>query len=486
MDDVLEDQPANSKMVSHAKCNGVTDDTIAIQNAVNSGSIDLPPGSICVVSKAIAIPSYRAIFGRGATLKLKDGASDHVLKNADFTNGNTNIRIQDLIVDHNGVATGGNTIAILLNRVTRSVVTDNKVVNVRVHGILLSNGSTDNVVNRNTLDTFGSSSIGTGITAFRGSHRNTIADNTIRNGAVGTYGILIDDASDGDANSRPSNDNVVIGNTISRTPYGIGVEGSSANRIEGNIIDGVTRVGVDISSGFNNGPSSDNVVKRNRVSAVSGSGAAIQIVGRNLLVADNMIDGVSGIARSLVLNTDHGAATPQSNIVVRGNRFRGHTSSQPVIRIAPTTVNGLAIERNVIESAVESGIDTSGGGMSWRIAGNMICGARKSGVRVNAGVSGLMNLTVEGNFIRLETIAEITQDPISINGPGIDRVIASHNVALYSRSSAVNGVVAISNAANTETTGNVAAHSPESLANGITGAATAVGQLAVRICAVGR
>src|SRR5262249_32708820 len=152
-----------------------------------------------------------------------------------------------------------------------------------------------------------------------------------------------------------------------RTPYGIGVEGSNFNTIEGNTIEGVTRVGLDISSGFNNVPAGDNEVKGNTVRAVSGSGAAIRVVGRNLLVADNLIDGVSGTARGFVLNTDHGAATPQVNIVVRGNTFRRHTAAQPVMRIAPTSVNGLRIEDNVIERAAESGIDATGGGTSWRI-----------------------------------------------------------------------------------------------------------------------
>jgi len=166
---------AASGIPSGAKCDGATDDAAAIQRAIDLGSVDLPAGATCVVAKAIAIPSNRAIVGHGATLKLKSGASDHVLKNADLTGGNTNIRVQGLVIDHNGAATGGNTIAILLNNVTHSTVTDNTILNARVHAVELANGSTDNVVSRNLIDTFGSSSIGTGITAFRGSQRNTIA-----------------------------------------------------------------------------------------------------------------------------------------------------------------------------------------------------------------------------------------------------------------------------------------------------------------------
>jgi parallel beta-helix repeat protein len=473
---------AASRVVSGAKCDGVTDDADAIQRAINAGSVDLPDGATCVVSKAIAIPSNRAIVGRAATLKLKSGASDHVLRNADLTGGNTNIRVQGLIIDHNSAATGGNTIAILLNRVTHSVVSDNTILNARVHAVELANGSTDNKVSNNLIDTFGSSSIGTGITAFRGSDRNRIVGNTIRNGAGGTYGILIDDASDGDADSRPSNWNTVSGNRISRTPYGIGVEGSSFNTIEGNTVEEITRVGLDISSGLNNAPATDNRATQNSFTAVNGGDAAIRVVGRNLLVADNVIDGVRGMARSFVLNTDHGAATPQVNIVVRGNTFRHHTATQPVMRIAPTAVSGLAIEGNVIEPADESGVDATGGGASWRIIDNVICGTRRYGVRIGASATRLTDVVVSGNFIRsLDAPIEIVRDLISISGSSIDGVVVFRNVIVQTHT-AVDRGVSISNATHAEASGNVAFDSMAAWASDSGGATAAINPSARRRC----
>ena len=92
-----------------AKCDGSTDDRAAIQRALDTlVVIQFPAGATCVVNAsgqtilhfgathyyALAIPSNRALYLSGATLKLGNGQNAHLVINADILNGgNSNIAI---------------------------------------------------------------------------------------------------------------------------------------------------------------------------------------------------------------------------------------------------------------------------------------------------------------------------------------------------------------------------------------------------------
>ncbi|TYS38096.1 hypothetical protein FZC77_00365 [Bacillus swezeyi] len=88
-----------------AKGDGTTDDTVAFEKAIGSGfsSIFVPGGTYMV--KGIKLPSFTRLHGNGmrSVIKLHPDTSPtaHVITNKDYTNGNSYIVIEDLLVDWN-------------------------------------------------------------------------------------------------------------------------------------------------------------------------------------------------------------------------------------------------------------------------------------------------------------------------------------------------------------------------------------------------
>lgn len=86
-----------------AKFDGVTDDTAAIQAAVNAHSrVYIGPGT-ALISAAIVMRSNSALIGTGpdTIIKVKDGANCHGIVNADAVNGNEGIHLANFTVDGN-------------------------------------------------------------------------------------------------------------------------------------------------------------------------------------------------------------------------------------------------------------------------------------------------------------------------------------------------------------------------------------------------
>ncbi|MEC1437213.1 peptidase G2 autoproteolytic cleavage domain-containing protein [Bacillus sonorensis] len=88
-----------------AKGDGVTDDTAAFEKAIGSGfsSIYVPDGTYMV--KGVKLPSFTKLYGNGmkSVIKLHPDADPtaHVITNKDYTNGNSYIQIENLLVDWN-------------------------------------------------------------------------------------------------------------------------------------------------------------------------------------------------------------------------------------------------------------------------------------------------------------------------------------------------------------------------------------------------
>src|SRR3954453_23550646 len=87
---------------------GSTSDTAAIQQAIDSSVpngdiVFLPPGTY-LVTGTLTLPSNVELRGSGAgrtILKVADNTPIDIIKNKDFSNGNTNITISDLELDGN-------------------------------------------------------------------------------------------------------------------------------------------------------------------------------------------------------------------------------------------------------------------------------------------------------------------------------------------------------------------------------------------------
>lgn len=107
------DEIINVKNLS-AKGDGITDDTVAIQNAINNAhSINQPiyiPSGTYIISKTIYIPTNTQVYGDGKTLtvlKANSIMSTILLLNGNKTSGNYYNEISKIGIDGNNVASTG-------------------------------------------------------------------------------------------------------------------------------------------------------------------------------------------------------------------------------------------------------------------------------------------------------------------------------------------------------------------------------------------
>ena len=213
-----------------AKVDGSTNDTTAIQGAMNSltsgGMVWFPQGT-CIVGK-LTIP-YDNIWlvgvGWGAVIKLRASTNDDLI----YATGKHGLKVSNLTLDGNkenqttlkscvrfvssyacsvedcyihdaeyaaiqfvsssGMWAGENyledneVVGVMLSATSKSMVTENYISTdvggySGYHGVLLYNGSTHNVVDANTVYSSATGTYGiSGITAYLDSHYNTISDN---------------------------------------------------------------------------------------------------------------------------------------------------------------------------------------------------------------------------------------------------------------------------------------------------------------------
>lgn len=106
---VLPSGATGSVLDFGAKCDGSTDDRAAIQQALDTVTVvQFPPGAVCVVHAsgrtvmfsntphryALSIPSNRAIYLNGSTIKIGNGQNAHVFVNSNLAGaGNSHIAI---------------------------------------------------------------------------------------------------------------------------------------------------------------------------------------------------------------------------------------------------------------------------------------------------------------------------------------------------------------------------------------------------------
>lgn len=133
-----------------AKGDGVTDDTTAIQNALDSGvgSVYVPDGTF--ITDNLEIPSNTTLWGNGYSshLKLKDGANDHLIENADRSNVDKNIVISNIRLDGNRVNQVGTNFHCLRLEIVEDIIIDNVWIhNCKDHGIY-ANGLSANIITR--------------------------------------------------------------------------------------------------------------------------------------------------------------------------------------------------------------------------------------------------------------------------------------------------------------------------------------------------
>lgn len=125
------------------------EDTVAIQLALDSGigAVYVPDG--IYITDNLEISSNTTLFGNGfnSVLKLKDGSNDHILENADYTNGDENIIIHNLHFDGNKAnQVTGNWHGIRLHIVNNSIIDTVWIHDNRDNGIYASTACSGLVV----------------------------------------------------------------------------------------------------------------------------------------------------------------------------------------------------------------------------------------------------------------------------------------------------------------------------------------------------
>lgn len=356
---------------------GVTDDTTAIQSAINAlpsggGAVHFPSGGTYLISSPIALPSHTRVFiPKGATVKLKNGVMPGAGANGArmFINknwGNVNSLDIDIEITGGGVV-DGNGANNPDSGYNHAGLSFNYCDDVNVHGITIQNvvGISSYLQGGTIASSYGQSSINRGtrfndnnvlnhtkgggagtyapifITAFQ-TFFNVVTGNFLYN--CGGYGIALEDGAawgtiannvclnSGSASvfivsgTGPAKWVNIIGNVLTGNPdtYGIAIGGSAAIdcTVIGNVgnFGAATSAGIYIGTGGVAGDVQSRMIVADNVmnGATAGYGIQVASTGQHLLIHDNQ---ATGNYQGLYL----GANT--SDVLYHDNDFQGNTNA---------------------------------------------------------------------------------------------------------------------------------------------------------------
>ena len=230
---------------------GVTDDTAAIQAALDSGAagVFIPQGTY--LCGALTIPSNVQLYGEGAAsiLKVKNSANATLLTNDDTVGGNSGIELRDFAIDGNYTNQTGSPNGIQLSVVTMSKVVGVSISNVRGMGVLLTD-SDGNELSGIVATACGKAVAGYGIYLYNSSFNRVVDCRTDDN----CIGIAIESNGVG----KKAEFNVASNCTgqanradFSQSGATVHIEQSGSGDAGGNIIVGCVAKG-STGAGFNN------------------------------------------------------------------------------------------------------------------------------------------------------------------------------------------------------------------------------------------
>jgi len=258
-----------------AACNGSTDDTAAMQNAINAAAaasepLQLPASSTCVISSMLKMPSGTTIEGHGFGSILKftwfdaSGSASggaHYLTNADGS-GDSNYTLTNFTVEGGGTGLPSGLNAEHPNRLTSAVQLHN-VTGFTINGIQVKDApgvsisylaSQNGLIENNDVNHSGRD----GITGFASSGLNlahvTVTNNTISD--VGDDAIAVDLPQSGTPPRVLPTDFTISDNTISGWPSnpngkqlgrGIALNGVNGASVTDNLITNTYSAGLEVS-----------------------------------------------------------------------------------------------------------------------------------------------------------------------------------------------------------------------------------------------
>lgn len=358
--------------------NDIADDLLALKAAVDSGHPVWIWGTYRI-SSTLLLQSGAVMEGPGS-IKAKPGFDPNkVLIQAI---GKADVRLRGFKAWGDP---GSKPVAIIQLKTCTNCRVENMDLRYASHeGVSLNQSTYDCVVSANLIRDIAATGTGWGVGMFWDIRRCKVTGNSVFD--CDAYGILIDDGTVGQADNLPCFRNVVKGNTIETSTtgmWGIGIEGSMENLVEGNTINCISTYGIDISPSNSTTVfgSDRNIVKGNFVRAVNG----IRVSGVYNRVTGNIIDAAdSGII------LDQGIVLASIGNVVRNNTIRGLATSGNKTGIihASTQFSGTVIADNEIPSAGQWGILIQAGS-GLVVTGNHISNTQKEGIRVAGTVAGV-------------------------------------------------------------------------------------------------
>ncbi len=358
---------------------GLTDDTVAIQAAIDAADSIYFPAGTYMVSSSLRIPSNRRLYGDGpaSVLRKRSQSVARVLVNADGS-GNTNIVVEQLTID--GSRNSGRYIAlrdaIYLTRCSGCVLDGVHVRNCLNDGIIVEYGS-DNVV-RNCTAT-NNAKVGIYVS---GSEKIVISDNSCQDNLVGGIGVaatwwasITGNACKGNGSydilaGRDSRHCTFSGNTCgpgSSYSFGVVPEPLGAQTLHG-----VTYPG-------------DGALYGLRYSAVTGNALNAKV---SLLLTDECVVADNICSRSnsqgILLQGSKRNTVRDNRVYAWGAGFAGIqlaslniSDGVPAIMSPPITSDGNTIIQNDFYGSGKTKRAIIDGGRSNRTSGNRIEGATR-------------------------------------------------------------------------------------------------------------
>ena len=192
-----------------AQGDGVTDDTqpiqLAIDTANNSANCDVAiPTGVYLISKTLRVPSGCVISGRGwrSILKLADNANVIMLRNQNEKKGDTDIAIENIMLDgnkdHQSVIPHAQHSAIYMQNVSNLLIRNVHVTRSISHGLFISNNTPEGMrgqrIEHSLFDYNGASLEhkpvgGSGVAMFNGRYITMNAVHSLFNARAGFRGL---------------------------------------------------------------------------------------------------------------------------------------------------------------------------------------------------------------------------------------------------------------------------------------------------------
>lgn len=385
---MIEGAPINVKDYG-AVGDGTTDDTAAIQAALDSGRrVDFgEKGNIYPVSAPLSVQSGTVITGAFATIKQLtaltyifnvDLKTDISISGITFLGLGTDYAESDANPYATAVYTNSGTIGL--------TIFNNKFTNFGYAGIRLREATNVNIYNNEII----SLTVPVAGVSGRG------------------YGVLVDYGCS----------NVTLqGNKISKGGQGFRIESCSELVVSGNTISGIVgQHGIYMGSDMQNCLVSDNVINGTALQGIKLQTQNSSIKNDNISITGNVITG-TGDAGIAVLNSAGGTLQPvqNHNINIYGNTIRGSGASGINVQNATT----CKVSGNCIHESVGSGIVYSSCSFI-AIDNNLIIDADHSGIRDQ---SASTNVSIKSNTIHNCATSSFAGDLFGIfvqNGTELD------------------------------------------------------------------